>query len=508
MVSHTEILIGSISRYAPSTVLAGRGGLTNQHPGNEWFRRLVRCSRGFYRGCPKHTKMSVAKAIVRSVQSKSPPGRFLEQIAGPTGTMWKECEYQKTIDKSSQALREKWEATADDEVLKSSMQLMFDKKLETYGGWDGAERHEVEEAVYFAVTTVALEYAKRWGTKSFQNLTKGLLPIVSASKKGKAPAKAKAKKAEAASTKIVASINVNKPPPPPVATFPVEMPTATKISAEERAMAKNYADALASGRVPPSLVRASSAPRTSSAAQGAVPTSLPQRAVTSPPIQLFQQVGHRSFNFQNGVWNPGTFGSPLNRSNTSRTNTTRTGKPLPFSKNIVSANSTPIPPGSATKAPDTFGAPAPSQAVFNQRTKVDASNETSPLYPMRSKIYDDDIKATVSDESETSVTLGQTVSRVTPPVPTETKAAGAALQDLAAAPEYPSEEAPTPRRKRGRPRKDATVEEKDTDAKRKMNNIMTTKEIEEDIRKRPKNHGMSPFHQELLKMNLNSFMDW
>mmetsp|Transcript_20843 Transcript_20843/g.23296 ORF Transcript_20843/g.23296 Transcript_20843/m.23296 type:complete len:128 (-) Transcript_20843:569-952(-) len=75
-------------------VLCGRGALTNEHPGNEWFRRLVRSNRQLYRSCPKHTKLLVAKAIVQAVQrnqQRNPLGRFLEKTKTEDGTesnMW------------------------------------------------------------------------------------------------------------------------------------------------------------------------------------------------------------------------------------------------------------------------------------------------------------------------------------------------------------------------------------------------------------------------------------
>ena len=86
-------------------VLCGRGGLTNHHPGNSWYRRLVRSNRPLYRTSPKHTKLLVAKAIVHHVQSQNPPGRFLE-VQRSSG-LWLPVSYKKAVDKTSQGLREK-----------------------------------------------------------------------------------------------------------------------------------------------------------------------------------------------------------------------------------------------------------------------------------------------------------------------------------------------------------------------------------------------------------------
>ncbi|KAL3910294.1 MAG: hypothetical protein SGARI_002196 [Bacillariaceae sp.] len=89
------------------------------HPGNEWFRRLVRSNRTLYKTCPKHTKLLVAKAVVQAVQQQDPPGRFLERKKEANSNnyikgLWFPIDYKKAVDKTSQALREK-ESEKDDE---------------------------------------------------------------------------------------------------------------------------------------------------------------------------------------------------------------------------------------------------------------------------------------------------------------------------------------------------------------------------------------------------------
>mmetsp|Transcript_4982 Transcript_4982/g.7195 ORF Transcript_4982/g.7195 Transcript_4982/m.7195 type:complete len:668 (+) Transcript_4982:227-2230(+) len=102
-------------------VLCGRGGLTNHHPGNAWYRRLVRSNRPLYRESPKHTKLLVAKAIVHHVQNQTPPGRFLERRRGAAYSgMWYCVSYKRAVDKTSQALRERDrenEGVADERIL-------------------------------------------------------------------------------------------------------------------------------------------------------------------------------------------------------------------------------------------------------------------------------------------------------------------------------------------------------------------------------------------------------
>ena len=86
-------------------VLCGRGGLTNTHPGNAWYRNLVRANRPYYRSSPKHGKILVAKAIVNHVFSQNPPCRFLEKLN--TNGKWYPVNWKRSVDKTSQALRER-----------------------------------------------------------------------------------------------------------------------------------------------------------------------------------------------------------------------------------------------------------------------------------------------------------------------------------------------------------------------------------------------------------------
>lgn len=97
-------------------VLLGRGGKSNHHPGNNWYRCLVRSNKTLYDEAPKHakhltatqyhTKKGIAEAIVDAVQAKhrNPPGRFLEKDE-ETG-LWMEASYNTAVRKTSQALRE------------------------------------------------------------------------------------------------------------------------------------------------------------------------------------------------------------------------------------------------------------------------------------------------------------------------------------------------------------------------------------------------------------------
>lgn len=88
----------------PNDVLCGRGGGTNNHPGNERFRDLVTAQKVLYLHSSKRDKPSVSRGIVRAVRNQNPPGRFLhkdEKIG-----MWYDIGDQKAREKTSQALRE------------------------------------------------------------------------------------------------------------------------------------------------------------------------------------------------------------------------------------------------------------------------------------------------------------------------------------------------------------------------------------------------------------------
>ena len=81
-------------------VLSGRGGGTNNHPGNKEFRSLVDQYRSEYVLSKKWAKREIARNIVESIRSKG--GRFLKK----EGSVWHDIGDQKAREKTSQALRE------------------------------------------------------------------------------------------------------------------------------------------------------------------------------------------------------------------------------------------------------------------------------------------------------------------------------------------------------------------------------------------------------------------
>eukprot|EP00980_Cylindrotheca_fusiformis_P029381 scaffold23461_cov101-Cylindrotheca_fusiformis.AAC.1 len=65
----------------PHDVLFGRIGETNQHPGNVYWRELVKDHKVEYMKLGKHResqKRMIALRIIKAIKDKEPPGRFLK----------------------------------------------------------------------------------------------------------------------------------------------------------------------------------------------------------------------------------------------------------------------------------------------------------------------------------------------------------------------------------------------------------------------------------------------
>ena len=60
-------------------VLCGRGGKTNTHPGNIYFREQVNKLRKRYKDSGRTEKPTIAKEVVDTIRKLDPPGRFLKQ---------------------------------------------------------------------------------------------------------------------------------------------------------------------------------------------------------------------------------------------------------------------------------------------------------------------------------------------------------------------------------------------------------------------------------------------
>lgn len=504
-------------------VLAGRGGLTNQHPGNEWYRRLVRCSRGFYKSCPKHTKLLVAKAIVQSVHNNK--GRFL--VLDKDNKLWHELDYKKAVDKSSQALRERWENNDDDEILQRSMTVMFNEKLKLVKA-KRAHRNAVEDAVYYAVTSVALEYAKRWGTSGVTKLTNQLRPIVQSADEKPIP---KPNGSVALDSKKIIDYDLssrfNAPPEYKVPTNSSNLGSVLKAGAGSQTPGSsvktdNLSQSLGNARkeVNLSLSRGTTLGSTSTSqsfVDSTNNTATPQSFVSSAsnsatPKAVVEKPKHTETQkeFMGGgmTTTPPHNGSPnvLHASGGNACNTDTQshsfGSAHPFStihpmlvrgihsyaQTVTAAPKSPLQnrESLAGTCKDTFGAPAPLELL------AAASSVLSDVERQRS----------FAASMPISVSANQSMYAFT-------------RKDAPAKKSLLNESADVPYSPRGSvSSSSARVTSKTTDTtesnigKRMLSNIVTIAEIEADSQKRPKNHGMSPFHREILKMSLQHIVDW
>lgn len=86
----------------PNDVLCGRGGLTNNHIGNERFRLFVAEYQTQYLNANRKEKKMISMQIVEKVRENG--GRFLKRSAD--SHIWAEVIPNKAREKTSQALRE------------------------------------------------------------------------------------------------------------------------------------------------------------------------------------------------------------------------------------------------------------------------------------------------------------------------------------------------------------------------------------------------------------------
>jgi hypothetical protein len=87
---------------ADEDVLFGRGGITNTHVGNRYFRSLVDQFVAQYSVTQRGLKRGVATSLVASVRAYG--GRFLKQ--DEKSKHWYEVGDEKAIEKATQSLRE------------------------------------------------------------------------------------------------------------------------------------------------------------------------------------------------------------------------------------------------------------------------------------------------------------------------------------------------------------------------------------------------------------------
>lgn len=94
-----DIMVAAIGS---NDVLCGRGGATNNHPGNKRFRTIVADYMPDYLVARKKEKAIIARRIVDQIKGMG--GRFLKRSDG--NNTWIEVSDKKATEKTSQALRE------------------------------------------------------------------------------------------------------------------------------------------------------------------------------------------------------------------------------------------------------------------------------------------------------------------------------------------------------------------------------------------------------------------
>lgn len=176
-------------------VLCGRGGDINVHVGNEHYRNIIESKRIEYLTSKfKREKRVIATKVVEAIHSLSPPGRFLSKIQAPGRKRgrskgpdlgWNEIEYEKAIEKASQALREnapsirkkivRQDQTEDNDDSDS------DAPLEEYSRAQQVEQVEYSKPQYPAGTlqrlpSGAIQHVPRGVRASYHNVGLGSQP--------------------------------------------------------------------------------------------------------------------------------------------------------------------------------------------------------------------------------------------------------------------------------------------------------------------------------------------
>ena len=83
------------------SILSGRGGLTNRHPANRVYRRLIQHNKPIYQALQnKQRQVCLIQSIVKSIQASN--GRFLRK----EGENWIQLSDKEAYEKVKQAIRE------------------------------------------------------------------------------------------------------------------------------------------------------------------------------------------------------------------------------------------------------------------------------------------------------------------------------------------------------------------------------------------------------------------
>ena len=120
-ISVAKTTTATTTRTTPrdNDILCGRGNNSNRHQGNQQFRDLIAANKAVYSTLTKKEKMSMAKQIVNLLlHHTDPPARFLGRDTN-TG-LWYDIGLPRSLEKTSQALREKTAAVRAAEKQASS----------------------------------------------------------------------------------------------------------------------------------------------------------------------------------------------------------------------------------------------------------------------------------------------------------------------------------------------------------------------------------------------------
>eukprot|EP00934_Nitzschia_sp_Nitz4_P008322 Nitzschia sp. Nitz4//scaffold325_size20118//15997//16815//NITZ4_008705-RA/size20118-processed-gene-0.26-mRNA-1//1//CDS//3329547908//8312//frame0 len=103
MASRSQSSVGGAPR--DIDVMCGRGGLSNKHPGNRLFRRLVDSNKQTYAAIESpRTKRKLVESIILAIHDQG--GQFVKQMKGEWGTI----PAREAFVKTAQALREQVES--------------------------------------------------------------------------------------------------------------------------------------------------------------------------------------------------------------------------------------------------------------------------------------------------------------------------------------------------------------------------------------------------------------
>lgn len=124
-------------------VLCGRGHSVNSHPGNVFYRSLVKRRIVEYAEAPKVSKPRIAMIIYREIRLRDPPGRFLKLDA--ESKLWLNIGDHKAIGKTRQALREGGQLTTKNiqNFMEEGETLLYNSLIERQSNVPDGRRHSL-----------------------------------------------------------------------------------------------------------------------------------------------------------------------------------------------------------------------------------------------------------------------------------------------------------------------------------------------------------------------------